>query len=624
MAKPILLAVDDDQEVLRALDRDLRRQYAERYRVLRASSGASALATLGQLRDRQSAVALLLSDQRMPEMTGVELLEQAAPLFPDAKRVLLTAYADTDAAIRAINTAHVDYFLMKPWDPPEERLYPVLDDLLDDWLASYRPAFEGVRVVGHRWSPRAFELRDFLARHHVPYQWLDVESDPEARRLASVAQPAAEGAGSAALSAGVAGVAGASVTAVPAVADTAQAGPPEDTAAAAGDVPAAGVTVVASGNGAAAAAPSAGAGAAGRLPVVFFADGSFLIEPSRAEVAERLGLRTRAESRFYDLVIVGGGPAGLAAAVYGASEGLRTLLVERDAAGGQAGTSSRIENYLGFPSGLSGAELARRAVAQAQRFGVEIVNPQEATGFRREDPYRIVVLSDGSEVSCHALVVATGVSYRKLDVPGIDRLTDAGVYYGAAMTEAISCRGEDVYLVGGANSAGQAAMFFARYARRVVLLVRGDSLSKGMSQYLVDQISRTANIEVRVHSAVAGVHGDTTLEAIDIANRQTGAVETLPTHSLFIFIGAEPRTGWLDGLVERDAHGFLLAGRDLMHDGKPPAGWNLDREPFLLESSVPGVFVAGDVRHGSVKRVASGVGEGSITVSFVHQHLARL
>jgi thioredoxin reductase (NADPH) len=621
MAKPILLAVDDDQEVLRALDRDLRRQYAERYRVLRASSGASALATLQQLRDRQSAVALLLTDQRMPQMTGVELLEQAAPLFPDAKRVLLTAYADTDAAIRAINAAHVDYYLMKPWDPPEDLLYPVLDDLLDDWLASYRPAFEGVRVVGHRWSPRAFELRDFLARHHVPYQWLDVESDPEARRLASVAQAAAEGAAAPAVApeGGAAGEA------------------PEGLAAGPGEeVPGGGVTVAPAGNGAASVpagngmtvAPAGNGAAAGppagRLPVVYFADGTYLIEPTRAEVAERLGLRTRAESRFYDLVIVGGGPAGLAAAVYGASEGLRTLLIERDAAGGQAGTSSRIENYLGFPSGLSGAELARRAVAQAQRFGVEIVNPQEATGFRREDPYRVVVLSDGSEVSCHALVVATGVSYRKLDVPGIDRLTDAGVYYGAAMTEAISCRGEDVYLVGGANSAGQAAMFFARYARRVVLLVRGDSLSKGMSQYLVDQISRTPNIEVRVHSAVAGVHGETTLEAIDVANRKTGAVETLPTHSLFIFIGAEPRTGWLDGLVARDEHGFLLAGRDLIRDGKPPAGWNLDREPFLLESSVPGVFVAGDVRHGSVKRVASGVGEGSITVSFVHQHLARL
>jgi thioredoxin reductase (NADPH) len=618
MAKPILLAVDDDQEVLRALDRDLRRQYAERYRVMRASSGASAFATLQQLRDRQSAVALLLSDQRMPQMTGVELLAQAAPLFPDAKRVLLTAYADTDAAIRAINAAHVDYYLTKPWDPPEERLYPVLDDLLDDWLASYRPAFEGVRVVGHRWSPRAFELRDFLARHHVPYQWLDVESDPEARRLASVAQLAAGG--------GPASVPGGEVAATGGM-------PAVDAAAALGEAPAA---VVAAAGAAAASDEVPGAGgtvlhgadgpaiAAGRLPVVFFADGTFLVEPSRAEVAERLGLRTRAESRFYDLVIVGAGPAGLAAAVYGASEGLRTLLVERDAAGGQAGTSSRIENYLGFPSGLSGAELARRAVAQAQRFGVEIVNPQEATGFRREDPYRIVVLSDGSEVSCHALVVATGVSYRKLDVPGIDRLTDAGVYYGAAMTEAISCKGEDVYLVGGANSAGQAAMFFARYARRVILLVRGDSLSKGMSQYLVDQIAHTPNIEVKVQSAVAGVRGDTTLEAIDVANRQTGAVETLPTHSLFIFIGAEPRTSWLDGLVARDAHGFLLAGRDLIQDGKPPAGWNIDREPFLLESSVPGVFVAGDVRHGSVKRVASGVGEGSITVSFVHQHLARL
>ncbi|HXO29273.1 MAG TPA: FAD-dependent oxidoreductase, partial [Thermoanaerobaculia bacterium] len=376
-----------------------------------------------------------------------------------------------------------------------------------------------------------------------------------------------------------------------------------------------------------ASAPADGAVAwtpAGRLPVVFFADNSFLIEPSRAQLAERIGLRTRAESRFYDLVIVGGGPAGLAAAVYGASEGLRTLMVERDAPGGQAGTSSRIENYLGFPAGLSGAELARRAVAQAQRFGVEILNPQEATGLRREDPYRIISLSDGSEVSCHALVVATGVSYRKLAVPGIDRLTDAGVYYGAAMTEAISCQGEDVYLVGGANSAGQAAMYFSRYARRVVILVRGDSLSKGMSHYLVDQILQTPNIEVRVHASVVGVHGGETLEAIDVADSKAGTVETLPGRSLFIFIGAEPRTAWLDGVVERDAHGFLLAGSDLVRDGKLPAGWNVDRQPFLLETSVPGVFVAGDVRRGSVKRVASGVGEGSITVSFIHQHLAHI
>jgi thioredoxin reductase (NADPH) len=597
MSKPILLSVDDDPEVLRALERDLRNQYAERFRVLRASSGASALSTLAQLRDRQSAVALLLVDQRMPQMNGVELLEKAMQLYPDAKRVLLTAYADTDAAIRAINSAHLDYYLMKPWDPPAERLYPVLDELLGDWMASYRPPFEGVRVVGHRWSPKAFEMRDFLARHHVPYLWLDVETDGEARRLATSAAKANGGDHGG------------------------------DSAAAADGTGAAPVP----GNGAGpAAAGSAAAAAAGTwvatagLPIVYFADGSFLIEPSRAELADRLGLRMHAESRFYDLVIVGGGPAGLAAAVYGASEGLRTLLIERDAPGGQAGTSSRIENYLGFPAGLSGAELARRAVAQAQRFGVEILNPQEATGVRREDPYRILTLSDGSELSCHALVVASGVSYRKLDVADIDRFTDAGVYYGAAMTEAMTCAGEAVYLVGGANSAGQAAMYFSRYASKVVMLVRGDSLSKGMSQYLVDQIAKTPNIEVRLHASVAGVHGAETLESIDIADSETGKMETVPTRSLFVFIGAEPRTAWLEGVVERDSRGFLLAGNDLKVDGKLPAGWHEDRDPYLLETSVPGIFVAGDVRHGSVKRVASGVGEGSIAVSFIHQYLARL
>ena len=620
MPKPVLFTIDDDPDVLRALERDLRQHYSDRFRVMRASSGRSALGALHQLQERRNAVALMLVDQRMPQMSGVELLEEARPLFPDAKRVLLTAYADTDAAIRAINTAHVDYYLMKPWDPPAEKLYPPLDDLLGDWLASYRPPFEGVRVVGHRWSPRSFEVRDFLARHHVPYQWLDVESEPEARRLAALAAKGSGGSDGAGAGTGASTGDGGEAAAGETPADTGVADTTGGTATA-GDEAAAGESA------ATASAPADAAVTwtpAGRLPVVFFADNSFLIEPSRAQLAERIGLRTRAESRFYDLVIVGGGPAGLAAAVYGASEGLRTLMVERDAPGGQAGTSSRIENYLGFPAGLSGAELARRAVAQAQRFGVEILNPQEATGLRREDPYRIILLSDGSEVSCHALVVATGVSYRKLAVPGIDRLTDAGVYYGAAMTEAISCQGEEVYLVGGANSVGQAAMYFSRYARRVVILVRGDSLSKGMSHYLVDQILQTPNIEVRVHASVVGVHGGETLEAIDVADSQAGTVETLPGRSLFIFIGAEPRTAWLDGVVERDAHGFLLAGGDLVRDGKLPAGWNVDRQPFLLETSVPGVFVAGDVRHGSVKRVASGVGEGSITVSFIHQHLAHI
>jgi thioredoxin reductase (NADPH) len=612
MPKPVLLTVDDEPEVLRALESDLRQRYADRFRVMRAGSGAIALGALRQLQERQNAVALLLVDQRMPQMSGIELLEQAMPLFPDAKRVLLTAYADTDAAIRAINSAHLNYYLLKPWDPPADRLYPVLDDLLEDWLASYRPPFEGVRVVGHRWSPKSFEARDFLARHHVPYRWLDVETDPEARRLAALASrdhpPEAAPATAAAPPADPADVA---------------AGSPQP-AAAGVPQPAGGAPGAATGAAQPAGASDPGWVPAGALPVVYFADGSSLVEPTRAQLAERIGLRTRAESRFYDLVIVGGGPAGLAAAVYGASEGLRTLMIERDAPGGQAGTSSRIENYLGFPSGLSGAELARRAVTQAQRFGVEILNPQEATGLRREDPYRIVTLSDGSEVSCHALVVATGVSYRKLDVPGVAKLTDAGVYYGAAMTEAISCAGEDVYLVGGANSAGQAAMYFARYARRVVMLVRGDSLARGMSQYLVDQIQRTPNIEVRLRAGVVGVHGEETLEAIDVADAVTGEVETLPTRALFIFIGAEPRTAWLEGVVQRDAYGFLLAGRDLLHDGKRPEGWYVDREPFLLETSVPGVFVAGDVRSGSIKRIASGVGEGSIAVSLIHQHLAQL
>lgn len=548
MAKPVLFAIDDDPEVLRAVDRDLRREYGEHYRVMRASSGQSALDTLGQLKERGTPIALFLVDQRMPHMTGVEFLEQAIPVFPSAKRVLLTAYADTDAAIRAINTARVDYYLLKPWDPPEQCLYPVINDLLADWQATYRPPFEGVRVIGHRWSPEAFQIRDFLARHQVPYHWMDVESDPEAQKMG-------EGAG---------------------------------------------------------------------LPLVVLTDGTRLAQPSRTELAEKIGFKTQAEKPFYDLVIVGGGPSGLAAAVYGASEGLRTLLVEGDAPGGQAGTSSRIENYLGFPSGLSGADLTRRGVTQAQRFGVEILTPQEVKGLRVEDTYRILTLGDGREVSCHALLIATGVSYRKLDVPGIERLTGAGVYYGAAMTEAMSCRDEDVYIVGGANSAGQAAMYFARYARRVIMLVRGDSLNKAMSQYLIDQINATPNIEVRTHVNVAAVHGEEHLESIDIKNADTGEVTNHPARSLFIFIGAQPRTQWLEGVVERDERGFIPTGPALMRDGQRPKGWPLDRDPYLLETSVPGVFAAGDVRQGSVKRVASGVGEGSISISFIHQYLSSI
>jgi len=556
MAKPVLLTVDDDPEVLRAVERDLRRRYAERFRVLRADSGATALEALRGLKRRGDAVALLLVDQRMPQMNGVEFLGHAMELYPNAKRVLLTAYADTDAAISAINDARVHHYLLKPWDPPEENLYPALDDLLDDWMGSFRPPFEGVRVLGTRWSPHSYAIRDFLARNQAPYQWIDVETAgqvAEVRRLVE----------------------------------------------------------------------AAGADSSS-LPKVLFSDGTSLSDPSLSELAEKLGLRMRPEVAFYDLVIAGGGPAGLAAAVYGASEGLSTVLIEMEAPGGQAGMSSRIENYLGFPSGLSGGDLARRAVAQARRFGVEILSPQQVTGVSVEGPSRVIKLSAGSDIGCKVLLIATGVAYRKLDVPGADRLQGCGVYYGAAMTEAISCEGEDVYIVGGANSAGQAAMYFSKFARKVVMLVRGPSLSASMSQYLIDQIAKTSNIEVQTGSQVVEVHGDTHLEAITIRGGDNGHATTVPTNLLSIFIGAEPNTDWLSGVVERDERGFILTGADLVRDGKRPAGWQLERNPYWVECSVPGIFAAGDVRHGSVKRVASGVGEGSIAVQFTHQYLSEV
>lgn len=553
MAKPVLMAVDDDAEVLRAVERDLRKHYAEHYRVLRADSGAAALNALQGLKRRNEAVGLLLADQRMPEMSGVEFIRRAMDIYPDARRVLLTAYADTDAAIHAINEARIHHYLLKPWDPPEQQLYPVLDDLLDDWQASYRPVFSGVRVLGHRWSSRSYAVRDFLARNQVPYHWLDAEdSEKSAETRAALA--------------------------------------------AAGD--------------------------AAKLPVVLFSDGTWLSDPATLDIAERLGLRTRPETSFYDLLIVGGGPAGLAAAVYGASEGLRTVMIERDAPGGQAGMSSRIENYLGFPSGLSGADLARRAVTQARRFGVEILTPQEVTRLRVEAGSKFAALADGTEIGAKALIIATGVSYRRLDVPGMDRVQGAGVYYGAAMTEASSCRGEDVYIVGGANSAGQAAMFFSQYARRSILLVRGSSLEVSMSQYLVDQIRQTQNIDVELNSEVVEVFGQDHLEAISVRCVTTGEAQKLAANSLFIFIGAQPRTEWLATVIERDDKGFLLTGPDLMRDGKPPKGWPLERDPWLLEASSPGIFVAGDVRYRSIKRVASGVGEGSNAVQFVHQYLS--
>ena len=553
MAKPVIWTVDDDPDVLRAVERDLRRQYGDRYKVISADSGASALEGVKQLKLRNEPVALFLVDQRMPGMSGVEFLEKAIEFYPEAKRSLLTAYADTDAAIRAINSVHIDHYLMKPWDPPEERLYGVVDDLLDDWQASYHPAFEGVRVIGNRWSPRSNEIRDFLGRNFVPHQWLNIETDETAKRLLQ----------------------------------------------------------------------TTGAGASS-LPIVVLTDGSFLSNPPIAELAHKLGLKTKAELPFYDLVVVGAGPAGLAAAVYGAADGLQTLLIEREAPGGQAGRSSRIENYLGFPVGLSGGDLARRAIAQARRFGVEILAPQEAKSVRIQGPTRVLTLEDGVEIGCRALLIATGIAFRNLEVPGLEKLNGAGVYYYAPMSEAFSYKDGDIYIVGGANSAGQAAMYFSKFARQVTMLVRGPCLSESMSRYLENQIAATKNIAVRFNSKVVSVEGANHCEKITIIDSQTCARETVPASALLIYAGAIPRTEWLAGVVERDEQGYLIAGPHLLREGRRPPGWTPDRDPFYLETSVPGIFVAGDVRHRSAKGVTSGVGEGAMAVKLVHEYLGLL
>lgn len=545
-AKPAILAVDDDAPVLRAVERDLRARYADEYRIIGAGSGTEALETVRELTRRGDPVALFVVDQRMPVMTGIELLREALPLQPDAKRILLTAYADTEVAIQAINEIALDQYLLKPWDPPEERLYPVIDDLLTDWTAAFRPPFEGLRLLSGRWAPRGHEIRDFLTRNQVPYVWLDPETDDEGRRLAESVE-----------------------------------GPPDPTDA-----------------------------------IVLLPDGATMRNPSHRELAEGIGLSTHAALPFYDLVIVGAGPAGLAAAVYGSSEGLKTLLIEREAPGGQAGTTSRIENYLGFPSGLSGSDLARRALTQARRLGAEILSSQEVATVRRDDPYRIIVLDDASELSCHVVVVATGVSYRQLDMPGAAGLAGRGVYYGAATTEAILYRGEVVGVIGGGNSAGQATVHLARFARQVHLLVRGEGLEATMSTYLVEQIASLENVEVHTQCEAKALHGDGHLERVTFT-AQTGDLE-LDLAAVFVFIGQQPRTAWLEGVVARDPRGFILTGSDV----GPQLGWNLDRDPFLLESSLPGVFAAGDVRHESVKRIASAVGEGAMAIQFAHQYLA--
>ncbi|MEK6253163.1 MAG: FAD-dependent oxidoreductase [Gemmatimonadales bacterium] len=549
MAKPIILTVDDEEQVRNAVERDLKRHFRNDYRIIKANSGAEALETAHQLKQRNDSIALFLVDQRMPEMSGTEFLAEARGIYPEARKVLLTAYSDTEAAISAINTVGLDHYLMKPWTPAEENLYPVLDDLISDWEATATVPYDGIRVAGTSWSASSHSIKDFLARSQIPYQFLDIERDAEARALVEHANEATY-----------------------------------------------------------------------RLPVVFFPDGSVLIEPNLTEVAEKAGLRTQATRPFYDLIVVGAGPAGLAASVYGASEGLNTLLVERQTPGGQAGTSAKIENYLGFPKGISGADLARRATAQASRFGAEILSAQEVVGVGVRDPYRVVTLADGSEVACKALVIATGVSVRELAVPGIEAVTGAGVYYGAARTEATSCEGEHVFVVGGANSAGQGAVFLSRYADRVSILVRS-SLAGSMSRYLIEQIERRDNIDVVLGDEVVEVHGGDRLEAITVRNRETGVTRRESTPALFVFIGASPHTEMLQDQVQLSSAGFVLTGPDLFVDGKRPAGWKLKRDPHLMETSVPGIFAAGDVRHGVMRRVASAVGQGSTVISFVHEYL---
>src|SRR5215207_94386 len=612
--RPVLLTVDDDPNVLRAIERDLRQQYGNRFRILKTDSGQKALELVKQLKLRNEALALLLVDQRMPHMSGVAFLEQAMNIFPDAKRVLLTAYADTEAAIRSINKAKIDYYMMKPWDPPQEYLYPILDDLLDDWWASFKHPFEGIRIIGLRWSPKSYEVKYFLARNGIPYQWLDLEGDEEARRLVSYVESTSKNEHSNFSNATAATTTTTAPSSSFSVLDHNETKNNNNNS----------VSSIRSASSL--SYPSSVNSSSLHLPLVIFPDGSHMEEPSSSQLAEKIGLKTRAQMPFYDLIIIGGGPAGLAAAVYGASEGLSTLLIERQAPGGQAGMSSNIENYLGFPSGLTGSNLARRAVAQAIRFGAEILTPQEAVGIRVDGPYRIVKLRDGTEISCHVVIIACGVSYRNLDgVKGIEKLTGAGVYYGASMVDALSVKGEDVFMVGGANSAGQAAIHFAKYAKTVTLLVRGDTLNKSMSRYLIHQINETPNIRILLNSKVTEVHGENRLEFITITNTQTRQLQTVPASGLYIFIGAVPHTDAAVGLIERDANGFILTGQDLMQNGHMrPRGWTLDRQPFLLETNVPGIFAAGDVCHGSTKRVATGVGEGSIAVQLALQYLRKV
>jgi thioredoxin reductase (NADPH) len=551
-ARTAIITVDDDPDVSRAVSRDLRRRYGSEYRIVRAESGPSALEALRELKLRGDQVAVILADYRMPNMNGVEFLEHAMDIYPGARRVLLTAYADTSAAIDAINVVDLDHYLLKPWDPPEEKLYPVVDTLLDTWKASDHHVVPEIKVIGHRWNARSSDVREFLARNQVPYRWFSTD-EPEGKRMLGAASQ-----------------------------DGLQ------------------------------------------LPVIITLDHEVLVAPSDADLAAKVGLATNPSSDFYDLIVVGGGPAGLGAAVYGASEGLRTVLLERTATGGQAGQSSRIENYLGFPDGVSGAQLTTRARLQAAKFGAEVLTTREVTGLEVNGSARTVRFSDGTSLDAHSVILTTGVAYRQLSADGLDDLTGAGVYYVSALTEAAACADNDVYIVGGANSAGQSAVYLSRQAKSVTLLVRGPSLTKSMSHYLIEQVENVPNITVRTCTTVVGARGDGHLEGLTLQDANTGETEDVAAQHLFVFIGAAPLTGWLDGVLERDDHGFVLTGPDLTTDGEPPAEWPLDRAPYHLEASVPGVFVAGDVRAESAKRVASAVGEGAMAVMLVHRYLEKL
>ncbi len=550
MAKAYILAVDDDPAVLRAVERDLKSQYGSEYRILASDAPGKAIEFVKQLTVRGDRIALFVVDQRMPGMSGTDFLRAVLPLQPDARRVLLTAYADSNAAIDAINKVRLNHYLMKPWEPPEQHLFPVLTDLLGDWTAGNAATFEGTHIVGDRWSPGTHQLKDFLAKSQIPYRWIEPGSAADPRVMAVL-----------------------------------------------GTVERA-------------------------LPVVIFPDGTVLEKPDIPALAAKLGLSSTPARDFYDVIVIGAGPAGLACALYCSTEGLRTVLVEREAPGGQAGLSSRIENYLGFPSGLSGADLARRGVAQVRRFGTELLSPARAVKLTADGEYRVVTLENGRELTAHSVVIASGVQWRRLDVPGMDRLTGAGIYYGAAITEASSCEGEDVFVVGGANSAGQAAVHFAEYAKSVTMLVRGDSLSKSMSHYLVERIKEIPNIQVIPNAELARVEGDGRLSSIFIERHDLGTIEERDARALFVFIGAEPHTQWLEGTLVRDEKGFLITGAKLLVDGKKPANWKLQREPYLLETNIPGVFAVGDARDGAVRRVANSVGEGSIVLYFIRQHLA--